>query len=396
MMHNNSAEQRAFSAGGPLKLTSATRSIVRPAKVSSQSSGGRQHRAPLFLRRMDQGRTNSTAIFCEIFAHFPNARRVARTAPLLLAAAIISCKKGTNDTTPPTRTAGMAWIPPGAYEMGATDGASDERPTRMVRVSGFWLDIHEVTNQEFTRFVEATGYQTIAEQAPDPEKFPGVDPTKLVPGSLVFVGGVSNRSSIELWDYVPGASWRRPEGPGSAIGDRMDHPVVHIAWEDAAEYARWAGKRLPTEAEWERAARGGLSGKRYPWGNDEDVARRANIWQGVFPRENRGEDGFLTTAPVGSFAPNAFGLFDLSGNVWEWCADWYRPDTYAAQADRDPSGPRSSFDPERPGEPLRVQRGGSFLCADNYCTGYRVSARMKNTPDTSTNHCGFRCAKSGP
>lgn len=281
--------------------------------------------------------------------------------------------------------------------MGGDDGGSDEKPIHEVELSGFWMDETEVTNAEFAKFVHATNYRTISERTPNPSDFPGVDPAMLVPGSLVFIPSADATAGdiLKTWDYVPGADWRHPEGPSSAIADRMNHPVVHVAWEDAAAYAKWAGKRLPTEAEWEYAARGGLVGLRFPWGSDDgDLPKRMNTWQGEFPKLNRVEDGFLTTAPVRSFPPNPYGLYDMAGNVWEWCADWYRNDAYQDSTRVNPTGPTNSFDPERPGQALRVLRGGSFLCAANYCAGYRVSARMKNTPDTATNHAGFRCVLS--
>jgi formylglycine-generating enzyme required for sulfatase activity len=294
---------------------------------------------------------------------------------------------------------GMVWIPGGTFLMGNEHGAPDERPVHEVTVSGFWMDRTEVTNAQFRRFVEATGYVTIAERTPRAADFPGAPADKLVPGSLVFrepPGPVAREEWWTWWEYLAGACWRHPEGPGSDLAGRDDHPVVHVCWDDAVAYAQWAGKRLPTEAEWEWAARGGLAQKAYVWG-DEQVPEgkwRANIWQGRFPRENTKDDGFVRAAPVGSFPPNGFGLLDMSGNVWEWCADWYRPDTYATSPARDPRGPESSFDPQEPDIAKRVNRGGSFLCSDSYCIGYRPSARMKSSPDTGLCHTGFRCVRS--
>jgi sulfatase modifying factor 1 len=299
----------------------------------------------------------------------------------------------------------MVRIPGGEFWMGCDDASvPDARPFHRVRVSTFWIDRTEVTNAQFARFVRATGYVTVAERKPDPRDFPGAPPGSLVPGSLVFTppkGQVSLTSVYSWWRYQPGANWRHPEGPGSDLKGREQYPVVHVAWEDAAAYARWAGKRLPTEAEWEFAARGGLDRKRYCWGNELKPGGKwqANIWQGHFPDQNRAEDGFRGTAPVGSFPPNGYGLYDMAGNVWEWCADWYRPDYYGVLAARkqvavNPPGPVSSEDPAEPGIPKRVQRGGSFLCCDQYCSRYIVGARGKGAVDSGTSHVGFRCVRS--
>ncbi|MBX3117924.1 MAG: formylglycine-generating enzyme family protein [Fimbriimonadaceae bacterium] len=281
---------------------------------------------------------------------------------------------------------GMVWIPLGTFTIGSDEGFVDESPAKELKMSGFFMDEHEVTNAQFAEFVEATGYVTVAERAIDPKEFPGVDPEKLKPGALVFVSGKG-------WDYVIGANWKHPEGPGSDIEGKEDHPVVQVAWEDAGAYAKWAGKELPTEAQWEYAARGGVAGQAFIWGSEpfDDKHPQANIWQGQFPLKNENTDGFLTTAPVKSFAPNKFGLYDMAGNVWEWCADWYSAAAYSEMADNDPKGPSSSNDPAEPGVAKRVLRGGSFLCADCYCKGYRPSARMKSSPDTGLFHSGFRC-----
>lgn len=296
---------------------------------------------------------------------------------------------------------GMVWIPGGTFVMGSAAGLPDEAPPHEVTVAGFWMDKTEVTNEQFQKFVEATGYVTVAERKPNPNDFPGAPAEALVPGSVVFSPppeDVGLENHFAWWKYVPGANWRHPEGPGSSIAGREKHPVVHVAWEDAAAYAKWAGKRLPNEAEWEHAARGGMHGQPYVWGASQPSSWKgtANIWQGRFPVENSTEDGFRATAPVGSYSTNGYGLYDMAGNVWEWCADWYRPDYYAASPRLSPKGPDSSFDPNEPGMPKRVIRGGSYLCSDVYCSGYRPSARMKSAPDTGLSHTGFRCVKDGP
>ncbi len=299
----------------------------------------------------------------------------------------------------PALTNGMVWIPAGKFWMGSEDGQADERPPHEVTLNGFWMDRTEVTNEEFERFAKATGYITIAERKPRAEDYPGVPVERLVAGSAVFSpppGEVSLENHFAWWSYEPGANWRHPEGPSSNLKDRPKHPTVHIAWDDAQAYAQWAGKRLPTEAEWEYAARGGLDREPYCWGKEQVPGGkwRANIWQGRFPNENILSDGHRTTAPVSSFAPNGYGLFDMSGNVWEWCQDWYLPDYYARAPAMNPPGPSTSHDPNEPGVAKRVQRGGSFLCSDLYCIGYRPGARMKASPDTGLSHSGFRCVRS--
>jgi sulfatase modifying factor 1 len=300
----------------------------------------------------------------------------------------------------PSAPEGMIWIPGGEFRMGDADPMfPDAQPVHKVYVDGFWMDRTEVTNAQFARFVEATGYVTVAEQQPNPKEFPDVPPEKLVPGSIVFTPPdkqVPLDQPLSWWRYVPGASWRHPEGPDSNLDGRESHPVVHVCWHDAQAYAKWAGKRLPTEAEWECAARGGLEQKRYCWGDELLPAGtwQANIWQGDFPRANTKEDGFERTAPVASFPPNGYGLFDMSGNVWEWCADWYRPDYYANSSARNPAGPESSYDPSEPHLPKRVQRGGSFLCSDTYCVRYRPGPRGKGEPGSAASHIGFRCVRS--
>lgn len=285
---------------------------------------------------------------------------------------------------------------------GLAQGFPDAQPRHQVALDGFWIDQTEVTNEAFARFVQATGYITVAERKPDPAQFPGADPALLVPGSVVFTpppARVDLQDFSAWWRYVPGASWRTPQGPGSTIVGRDQYPVVHVAFEDAEAYARWAGKRLPTEAEWEYAARGGLDQQPYAWGGELTPQSRwqANTFQGDFPHGDTGADGFVGLAPVGQFPPNGYGLRDVAGNVWEWCHDWYRPDTYAQSAAsiaHNPTGPGDSFDPDEPGIPKRVQRGGSYLCSDQYCARYLIGTRGKGAIDTGSSHVGFRCVRS--
>ena len=313
---------------------------------------------------------------------------------------------------------GMVWVPGGTFEMGGSDGfaRAHERPVHRVRVDGFWMDATEVTNAQFRAFVEATGYVTVAERPVDWEQIkaqvpPGTPrpPEEMLrPASLVFHPPDHDVDFSDFrvwWRLVPGADWRHPRGPGSDIEGLDDHPVVQVCWEDAVAYAAWAGKSLPTEAQWEYAARGGLAHAANVWGDAPVDPTKANYWQGDFPRENTAEDGYVHTNPAKAFAPNAFGLYGMAGNVWEWCADMYRADAYAARlrgaaAERvfeNPAGPTASFDPRNPYAPeLRSQRGGSFLCNDRYCANYRPSARESATPDSAMNHLGFRCVASGP
>jgi formylglycine-generating enzyme required for sulfatase activity len=295
---------------------------------------------------------------------------------------------------------GMVWIPGGEFTMGSQH-FTDSQPLHRVKVDGFWMDKTEVTNAEFAEFVEATGYVTVAERTPSPEDFPGVPPEALVPGGLVFAEpeeAVGLQDFRKWWTFVPGANWRHPEGPKSSIADRMNEPVVQIAFEDAEAYAKWAGKRLPTEAEWEFAARGGMDGQTYVWGEEFTPEGKflANTFQGTFPHENTKADGFAAAAPVGSFPQNGYGLHDMAGNVWEWCSDWYRPAWGLRKFDEvrvNPKGPDSAFDPAEPGMAKRVQKGGSFLCTDQYCTRYMPGGRGKGEVLTTSNHVGFRCVK---
>jgi formylglycine-generating enzyme len=293
---------------------------------------------------------------------------------------------------------GMVWVPGGWFWMGDNDSA-DAQPEHLIYVDGFWMDQFEVTNAQFARFVDVTGYQTVAERPLDPREFPDVPAEELKPGSIVFTPpqqAVPLDNPLGWWTYLPGTNWRHPDGPESSIEGREKHPVVHIAWHDAVAYCQWAGKRLPTEAEWELAARGGLDRQHYCWGNElRDGGKwRSNIWQGHFPNQNTASDGFRATAPVGSFPAGGYGLYDMSGNVWEWCADWYRPDYYLHSPAKNPRGPEASFDPQEPNQPKRVQRGGSFLCSDEYCTRYVPGARGKGEPNSAANHVGFRAARS--
>ncbi len=308
---------------------------------------------------------------------------------------------------------GMVWIPGGDFTMGTDSelGWPDEKPAHRVRVNAFWMDEHEVTNAQFREFVDATGYVTTAEKPPDLDEImrqlpPGTQPppnANLVPGSLVFVpteGPVPLNDPSRWWKWTPGACWKHPDGPDSNIDDKNDYPVVQVSWDDAIAYAKWAGKRLPTEAEWEFAARGGLDGQPYVWGDEKpsDTAIHANIWQGEFPWKNTAQDGYERAAPVKSYKPNGYGLYDMAGNVWEWCADRYRADYYKQFAGGgsidNPQGPNTSFDPRNPRAESRAQRGGSFLCNDSYCSRYRPSARHGCSPDTGMSHVGFRCVKS--
>ena len=300
-------------------------------------------------------------------------------------------------TGPRAATKGMVWIPGGTFAMGSDRHYPEEAPVREVTVAGFWLDEHPVTNLEFTRFVKATGYVTSAERAPKLEQYPDAQDDLLFAGSVVFRrtdGPVDLGNHFNWWHWTRGADWRHPEGEGSSLHGRERHPVVHVAFDDAVAYADWAGKKLPTEAEWEFAARGGLDGAEFAWGGDFMPRGKpmANTWQGEFPHENTLEDGFEGTSPVGRFPPNGFGLLDMTGNVWEWTTDWYAPPTDASSPCCGGDPRAASVDPnDTAAIPRRVTKGGSHLCAPNYCRRYRPAARMAQPIDTSTSHLGFRC-----
>ena len=315
---------------------------------------------------------------------------------------------------------GMVWVPPGVFTMGSDrpEARPDESPAHPVRLHGFFIDVTEVTNAQFRRFTDATGYITTAERPVDWEEMkkqlpPGTPKPSddvLVPGSLVFTPPPSgdHRAGFQSWwTWTPGANWRHPDGPGSSIDGKDNHPVVHVSWDDAAAYAAWAGKRLPTEAEWERAARFGHDGARFTWGNEltPDGQHMANIWQGTFPSTNTQEDGHPRIAPVRTFPPNELGLYDTAGNVWEWTADLFDPAAYAqrragldsAAPSVNPKGPHRTADPRNPSAPVsRVHKGGSFLCHVSYCESYRPSAKMAAPPDTGLCHLGFRCVADLP
>ena len=343
-----------------------------------------------------------------------NAANAAAGEACAAAAASAFLSTVSNSITPPSPApGGMAWIPGGEFSMGANDppdmdevgmkATADARPIHRVYVDGFFMDRTDVTNAQFAQFVKATGYITVAERTPKAEDFPGAPPENLVAGSVVFSPPdhpVPLNNHFQWWSYVPGANWRHPLGPQSDIKGKEAYPVVHIAYEDAERYARWAGKRLPTEAEWEFAARGGRAGEPFVWGDEFCVSGKhmANTHQGSFPQKDTGEDGYVGISPVAKYAPNGYGLFDMAGNVWQWTSDWYRPDYYAQLVraggiTRNPRGPASAYDPAEPNQPKKAQRGGSFLCTDQYCSRYIVGTRGKGEVSSGTNHLGFRCVK---
>jgi formylglycine-generating enzyme required for sulfatase activity len=310
----------------------------------------------------------------------------------------------------------MVWIPGGEFSMGAQDpsgidnnlvgmhATADARPIHRVYVDGFFMDRTDVTNRQFAAFVNATGYITVAERTPRAEDFPGVRPENLCAGGVVFSAPdhpVPLTDHLQWWRYVKGADWRHPSGPESSIAGRDNYPVVQVAYEDAVAYASWAHKRLPTEAEWEFAARGGLTGKPYAWGDQfrPHNTWMANTYQGQFPYQDAGRDGFVGLAPVASFPPNGYGLYDMCGNVWQWTSDWYRPDYYRTLAEsggvaRNPKGPAQSWDPAEPFEKKKVHRGGSYLCTEQYCSRYMIGTRGNGEISTGTNHLGFRCVST--
>ncbi|MEO3933408.1 formylglycine-generating enzyme family protein [Micrococcaceae bacterium Sec7.4] len=298
----------------------------------------------------------------------------------------------------PSGPEGFVRLDGGGFTMGSDEHYPEEAPAHRVRVGGFWISQTAVTNREYARFVRETGYRTVAERPLDPAMFPGAPPDNLVPGSMVFTGTpgpVDLKHLSQWWAWTPGANWRRPFGRGTSIADRADHPVVHVAYEDAEAYAAWAGYRLPTEAEWEFAARGGLDGALFTWGDDPEISGlpRANYWHGEFPW--RARRGYGSTAPVGSFPPNGYGLYDMAGNVWEWTSDWYQQheagDGCCAPVDPRGGDREASLDPRQAPVPRKVVKGGSFLCADSYCLRYRPAARRPQMIDTGMSHIGFRC-----
>jgi formylglycine-generating enzyme len=322
-----------------------------------------------------------TCISCRTPSHLPSASQETIT---------VSDSSGKDEGK-------MVFIKGGSFAMGS-ENFVDALPLHNVTVNDFMMDEHEVTNAQFSKFVEATHYITIAERELDPKDFPGVPKSKLVPGSAVFSppsDAVPLNDPLQWWKYVGGANWKHPSGPKSTINRHDNDPVVQVCYLDAVAYAKWAGKRLPTEAEWEYAARAGKEYKNYYWGTEQKPNGKwaANIFQGNFPYKNSAEDGYIGIAPVKSFAPNGFRLYDMEGNVWEWCNDFYTPDYYKNSPATNPKGPASSYDPDEPGAVKRVQRGGSFMCSDQYCARYKAGSRGKGEISSASNNLGFRCVK---
>ena len=367
-----------------------------------------------------QRRSHRTSIFAALFVVagavvgvvvLTHSGGMSSVAPSHTSEASFLPTNPNRNPAPSSAPEGMVWVPGGEFSMGiqdprglrngGPDSMADARPIHRVYVDSFWMDKTDVTNEQFAKFVKVAGYVTVAERKPRAEDYPGAPPENLVAGSMVFTppaNPVSLDDHYQWWRYIAGANWRHPLGPGSNIKGKEKYPVVQIAYEDAQAYAEWAGKRLPTEAEWEFAARGGFAGNLYPWGNDFHPQGKwmANTHQGHFPLEDQGADGFAGIAPVAQFPANAYGLYDMAGNIWQWTSDWYRPDYYERLASqsgvaRNPKGPDSSWDPSDPSERKRVLRGGSFLCTDQYCTRYLVGSRGKGEISSGSNHLGFRC-----
>ncbi|HEY0299569.1 MAG TPA: formylglycine-generating enzyme family protein [Arachidicoccus sp.] len=302
-----------------------------------------------------------------------------------------------NDSQRGLDTGKMILLNGGIFEMGSKS-FPDAKPVHKVMVSSFYMDEHEVTNAQFAAFVRATHYVTIAERPLNPKDYPGVPQDKLVPGSGVFTPpnhAVDLNDPMQWWTYVPDANWRHPKGQNSNIEGKENYPVVQLCYEDCIAYAKWAGKRLPTEAEWEFAAKGGHDYPVYYWGTEKTPNGKymANNFQGYFPYSNTMKDGYLETAPIEQFPANPYGIYDLEGNVWEWCNDYYRSDYYANSPENNPKGPADSYDPEEPNTVKRVQRGGSFLCSDDYCLRYKVGSRGKGEESSASNNIGFRCVR---
>ena len=378
-------------------------SLIMLFAISFESGQHLSQKASAFDQQSVYAYLENNAIHCisNIPSRFPAPKSIS------VSAAIDSNKTSTHETH-----AGMVWIPKGEFMMGGDNNQSspDEFPKHKVIVDGFWVDQTEVTNAQFSKFVKATNYVTTAERKPNWEELkrelpPGTikpDDSLLVPASLVFFSpqmDITLNDASQWWEWKRGADWQHPHGPGSDIIGKDNYPVVQVSWYDAQAYCKWAGKRLPTEAQWEYAARGGLSNNIYPWGNEpvDHGKPKCNSWQGNFPYKNTLKDKYFYTAPVGSYMPNGYALYDMAGNVWEWCSDYYNNSYYSAvstpEGVENPKGPVRSYDPDEPFARKRVIRGGSFLCNDGYCSGYRVARRMKSTEDSGLENLGFRCVK---